>query len=130
MSLPRFWIYLAAVAVGTVIILALLHWILPASDALSPFTMTTTGVFVAIVGLAYVLGDRAAKSSNRYNFVRLVMMLIFVKMMVCVLLVVIHVKTANPESKLFVVPFLMIYLIFTTFEVITMEKLARLEPKK
>ncbi len=108
--------------------MAVLQAVVPKLDALSPFTIVSIGVFSAIVGLAYVLGTRIARSASRGRFVQLVMMLVVVKMMICILLVVFHVKLNEPESKLFVLPFLLIYLIFTIFEVYVLEKLARIKP--
>jgi hypothetical protein len=55
------------------------------------------------------------------------MMIIIVKMLVCVLIVAVYLKIVAPESKLFVLPFLVIYLIFTIFEVIVLERIARAE---
>jgi hypothetical protein len=56
------------------------------------------------------------------------MMLILMKMIVCVALVVAYVKISNPESKLFVLPFLTTYLIFTIFEIFVLQKIARYQP--
>ena len=113
----------------TVGCLHILEALAPQLQAVSMFTMLCIGVFSAIVGLAYILGARTAQSEARGRFVQLVMFLIVIKMLICVLLVVLHVKLNTPENKLFVIPFLMIYLIFTIFEVYVLERLARLKPE-
>jgi hypothetical protein len=53
------------------------------------------------------------------------MILILVKMFVCIGLVVAYVKISSPDSKLFVLPFLTIYLIYTIFEIFVLQKIAR-----
>jgi hypothetical protein len=78
-----------------------------------------------IVILAYYSGRRAVLSKSKFRFVQLMMMLIVFKMLICVALVVAHMKIHQPPSKLFVIPFLAIYLIFTLFEIYVLEKLAR-----
>ena len=128
MSYRYFWTSLFTVTVSTVGILYLIDIIAPDAMAFNSFSLLTTGVFAVIVGTAYILALRSVGSKNKYAFVQLVMGLIIVKMAICVLLVVFHIKTAQPESKLFVLPFLMVYLIFTIFEVYVLQKVARMTP--
>ena len=129
-SSRRFWTSLLLIAAGSIAVLFVLDAIEPRMNAVSTFTMLTISVFTVIVGLAFVLGLRSSRSESKYGFVRLVMILIFVKMMICVLLIVYHLETERPESKLFIIPFLLIYLIFTIFEVSVLEKLARVKPMR
>lgn len=129
MTTANFWKLLG----GTILIatgcLLLLDWALPESDAISQFTMICMGVFVAINVLAFFLGTGAAKSDNKYRFIHLMMILILAKMMICVALVLIYVRMGQPATKLFVIPFLTIYVVFTVFEIYVLQKVARLGPR-
>ena len=128
MSSSSFWGYLAGITIGTVAVLFVIDLLLPVASAFSSFTLLTTGVFAALIGLAYVLAVKSATGKNKYAYVHLVMGLIFVKMIICILLVLFHIKTAQPDNKLFVLPFLFVYLIFTIFEVYVLQKVAQLKP--
>jgi hypothetical protein len=101
------------------------HIFLPESAAKSRFTLWCVITFVVINILAYYSGLRAATSKSNYRFIQLMMILILVKMFVCIGLVVAYVKISSPDSKLFVLPFLTIYLIYTIFEIFVLQKIAR-----
>ena len=109
-------------------ILAGMHVIVPGSEAFSDLSIHAFIVFGAIVVLAFFLGKKAAMSGAKYVFIRMTILLIFVKMCIGVGLVVIHVRSEMPEDKTFIIPFLLIYLIFTIFEIYVLEKLGRIQP--
>jgi hypothetical protein len=46
------------------------------------------------------------------------------------MMIVIYKKVANPESLWFLIPFFLIYLVFTIFEVYFMNILGRVKPNK
>lgn len=129
MATRRFWLLLS----GTICVVLGGLWVLdvciPATQGISPFTLICTAVFTAINVVAYFLGKRAAMSASPFRFVHLMMVLIILKMLICVLLVVLYMRIGQPATKLFVVPFLWIYLVFTIFEIFVLEKLARLKPE-
>ena len=128
MAKCRFWTSLVLLVAGTLIALLLLDMVTPAMEATSVFILSTVPVFTGIVAFAFILGERTARSQNKNTFVHFVMMLILLKMFLCVMMVVYHVKVNEPETKMFVIPFLLIYLIFTIFEVFVLEKLSRTKP--
>lgn len=107
-----------------------MHVVMPGSEAFSDLSIHAFLAFGAIVILAYYLGKKAATSSNKYVFIRMTIVFIFVKMFIGVGLVVSHVRTELPENKLFILPFLIIYLIFTIFEVYVLEKLGRIQTRE
>jgi hypothetical protein len=130
MIAPRkFWWLLFLITVCAVVTLPVWHALIPGTDALSPFTWICIGVFAMINVVAYFLGVRSIRSKSKYRFVHLTMALIVVKMIICIVLVVAHVELNMPGSKLFVLPFLSTYLIFTLFEIFVLEKIARIEQK-
>ena len=124
MAPQRFWLLLGILIAGTIGALFIWQHFLPASSALSQFTLWCVITFTLINILAFYAGRRAVRSKSKFRFVQLMMILILFKMMICIALVVAHVKLNHPESKLFVLPFLTIYLIFTLFEIYFLEQLA------
>ncbi len=49
-------------------------------------------------------------------------------MFISVAIVVVHVRLEQPENKLFVIPFLAIYLIFTIFEIYILDRVGKAKP--
>lgn len=127
MSVGTFWKGLAGVILLTAIVLWAIDMLVPAAEALGLLSLITSVVFTSILIAAYYLAGKAVRSPSKSLFIQLVMMIIIAKMFVCVLIVAVYIKIAAPESKLFVLPFLTIYVIFTIFEVIVLERIARAE---
>jgi peptidoglycan/LPS O-acetylase OafA/YrhL len=78
--------------------------------------------FSLFVLLAFMLGKRAAGSDNKNDFIRLIILLIFAKMVACLLIVVIYDST-NPPDTNYLVHFLTLYLIYSIFEYRILSKL-------
>lgn len=106
----------------------LIGWIYPPAGDHLGFTMTAMaalGFFcVMIFGAARV----AAASSLSRLFIQLVMIAVFVKMLLCLALIIGYKKMFNPPDHSFIWTFLIIYVTSTIYEVIFMEKTGR--PKK
>lgn len=124
----RFWILLLLTTAITVLSLWLWDNFLPSTEALTRFPFLCVGVFALINVAAFYLGVKSVHSKSKYRFIHLTMFLIMVKMLICFGLVVIYVQVNHPGSKLFVLPFLTSYLIFTCFEIYVLEKIARTKP--
>jgi hypothetical protein len=73
-------------------------------------------IFVGISVAAYIFGLKTANSRNKGDFINLIIILIAAKMLICLFTVWLYQIFVEPESKLFVIPFFIIYLIFTSFE--------------
>ena len=125
MSIGTFWKGLAGIILLTALVLLGLDFLVPASNALGGLSLLSTLVFSGILIGAYYLGQMAIHSASKSRFIQLVMMIIVIKMLVCVLIIAVYVKVVAPDTKLFVIPFLVIYLFFTIFEVIVLERIAR-----
>jgi F0F1-type ATP synthase assembly protein I len=72
----------------------------------------------------FFLGRKAVQSSNKYMFIRLVIASVMAKMMLILLIIVVYVKLFQPDSKLFVLPFIGVYLIFSVFETLVLYRIA------
>lgn len=124
-----FWKQYFLVSTGIVVLLLVLHLIWPQSNAISPFSFAAMGLFSAVLIFAYMRSSMAVRSSDPYLFIRLMLMLFLVKFFICLILVAVYWKIAQPQSKLAILPFFLIYLIYTTFEVYFLDKIARYTSK-
>jgi hypothetical protein len=61
------------------------------------------------------LAQRAARSSNKNLLTQLMLSSVFLKMMVALTVFIIYYKTQHPTGLLFLVPFFVIYIIFSIF---------------
>lgn len=94
------------------------------------FIWACWGFFVLFTIGVYFLADNAAKSTNIHTFSSVVLGVIFIKMVFILMMIVVYKKIANPESLWFVIPFFLIYLVFTIFEVYFMNILGKVKPNK
>ena len=81
------------------------------------FVFFSIGVFTAC--------SKAAKSENKNLFGQIFLLSIIFKLMICGLLVIGYVLLIKPSSIHFILPFLLIYVAFTVYEVYFVTKLAK-----
>jgi len=79
---------------------------------------------VAATGGLYLAATKAINSTNKMAFIQLVMVNVFFKLVFVMGIVATYYKLAKPETKLFILPFLSIYFIFTIFETIFVYKIS------
>ena len=75
--------------------------------------------------LLYGAARIMAKSSQASLFIQLVMIAVFVKLLLCLALVVIYKEAFHPPNLSFVWSFLIIYISTTVYEVVFLEKVGR-----
>jgi len=122
-SALKFWKSLAVVSILTLFALVALHEI----EVLKPHLMLSLlslGLMTLVAAVLFVLGKKAVESSNKYAFIRLVMVSVLTKMFLFIGLIAVYVRFVEPESKYFVIPFLIIYIVFSVFETYVLYKLA------
>ena len=129
MTPSKFYKQLGLITAGTVAILILLHSYTVFGET-QVFSWLSLGFFFSLSLLMYLMGRKSAVSSDKNAFTTLIMVFIFSKMLLSVLIVVVYVKTAEPQSKLFVVPFFLVYLIYTIFETNTLMIVGRTKMDK
>lgn len=82
-------------------------------------------IFMALTSWLYLHKlMKAANSTNKNIFIQTVMVNIFVKMVSILMIVVIYYKIYNPKDKVIIIPFLVIYLLYSVFETYFSYKLA------
>lgn len=82
--------------------------------------------FIILSIIVFHLGLRMVKSRNKNDFSRLVLGFTGFKMMLSVALVFIYQSVAEPTDRWFVIPFLIIYVLYTIFETYFLMRLGRM----
>ena len=124
MNLQNFYTQLTIVTVFTAIILFLLNQ----ATALQPYQMFSwicLVFFLLLTLIMYYFGERASKSKNKNDFTNTVIGFMAGKMMLAGIIIVMYSKLVEPVSKIFILPFFVVYIIFTTFETYFMMKVGK-----
>ncbi len=102
------------------------------------FPIFQTGKWLGYAGLAffallsltmYHFAAKAAISKDRNAFTRLIMVFTFIKLLLSVSIVVVYCKITQPAGKFFILPFFLVYLIYTIFETLFMTKLGKIKAR-
>lgn len=109
-------------------LLAGLHFGLPVFQKHWPVSVAALGTFIGICLALFFVGERMATSKNRLAFNNLITFSVIGKIAVSLVVLFIYFKLKQPPDRLFVAPFLLTYIVFTSFETWFMMKLARLKP--
>lgn len=120
-----FFTQLLLVTLGAVIMIVLMGMV----PALKPFTdlsWVTCSFFVIVSIIMFFFGYRAALSDSKYAFSNIIIGFMMGKMMLTIALVLGYNNYMQPSTKLFLLPFFMVYLIYTVFETHFMMKLGRM----
>ena len=125
MDSRRFLSQLASVTGGTALALAALYLAVPQAQVHGKFAAGTVLLFVCIsIGLFFA-GASTAKSSSKMAFNNVISLSVFGKMVVSLAALFIYKSVAKPENTWFVLIFLLVYIVYTVFEVMFMTKLAK-----
>lgn len=119
-----FFIQLALLTLVVALLLLALHR-LPSLHAYDQFSWLSLAFFVALSILMYLIGYRAVHRKNKFAFINAALGLTFIKMLLCIVLVAAYIQVAHPSSRLFILPFLGIYVIYTIFETYFMMKISK-----
>ena len=85
--------------------------------------------FAILTFLMFFLGKKAAASKNRHNFTSLVLGITAMKMFLSVAIVLVYFSLVRPTSRVFVLPFLLVYVIYTIYETYMLMILSKEKPK-
>ncbi len=85
-------------------------------------SMATMGLFCIFL---YAAARTLATSKMTHLYIQLIMIAVFLKMLVCLALIIGYKKISEPQDNNFVWPFLIIYISTTVYEVIFMERVGR-----
>lgn len=100
---------------------------LPQFAPFQAFSYLSCISFILFSVLMYFLAFRATSSSDKNLFLQQVLLTTSLKMVLCIFVIVGYFKLAEPSSKMYAIPFLIVYLIFTIFETYFMMKLSKVK---
>ena len=89
------------------------------------FIVVTIGAMVFFSILLHRAAKVYARSALARLYIQLIMMAVFLKMLLCLALIIGYKKGFEPTDNLFIWPFLLIYLSSTIYEVIFLERVGR-----
>lgn len=121
----QFFSALMGVVAATGAILFLLDSLFPEFQAHRLFAAIGIALFTGICLALFYVGSAAAESKNKYAFNQLILISVFGKLVCSLLLVFSYAKFFTPPNNAFVAIFILIYALFTAFEVWFMMRLAR-----
>lgn len=127
MNKAQFFKSLLLLASGLWILLFALSYF-PVFQEHQIFIWSSWGMFFLFTIGVYFFAEKAAYSPNLHTFSAVSLGVIFIKMVFILILVIIYKEAVNPSDIWFLIPFFIIYLCFTIFEVYFMSKLGRIKP--
>lgn len=86
--------------------------------------------FILLCTFMFFTGRAAALSQNKNAFTNAFLGFLMLKLFLCGGLMIGYLKLTEPDTKLFVLPFFGLYIIYTTFEVLFLIKLGKLQRPK
>lgn len=124
MNPSQFLRQLALITSSTALFILGLHQF-TALTATADFSWISLAFFVTLSIVIYFVGYRAVYNQNKGAFINAALGLTFFKMVLCIVLVGTYIKFTNPPTRLFILPFLGIYIIYTIFETHFMMKMGK-----
>lgn len=128
MSPRNFLIGLGMTTLIQVAVSLLLVWIIVPLKAHLGFIASTILALLFFCVMMYVAARILANSKLTRLYIQLIMIAVFLKMLLCLALIVGYTKEFAPPDNSFIWPFLVIYLSSTIYEVIFLEKVGRQKP--
>lgn len=125
MSPKQFFAGLAITGIFQLVIIILMLWCFRGLNMHSGFIGITIGAMILFCVLLFGAAKIYAKSSLVKLYIQLIMLAVFMKMILCVALIIGYQKIFIPADNLYIWPFLVIYLTTTIYEVIFLEKVGR-----
>lgn len=126
MSRQNFFKQLGVLSAILALCLFLLHTFTP-FKAYSTISWLSLALFIVLSIGMYLGGFNAAMSENKHTFTNAVLGFTIGKMVLSVIVILGYNEIFKPESKLFIIPFFVIYVIFTVFETYFMMKLGKMK---
>ena len=126
MPQQSFFIQLALVSAGTA---GLLLWIntFPQFSPHSSLNWSSLILFILLSLMMYFVGRKAALSENKNTFTNTVLLFTMAKLFLTIIIIYVYNEMVKPESRLFILPFFAIYIIFTIFETYFMIRLGKMK---
>ncbi|MEZ4961673.1 MAG: hypothetical protein R2830_17725 [Saprospiraceae bacterium] len=128
MNRRRFFLQLIMLTGSALVVLILFQFspVFKADRLLSFFSLA---FFAGITVVMYLMAVKAAVSKDKNAFTRLIMVFTFVKLFLSITIIIAYTKVVQPTGKYFILPFFLVYLVFTIFETMFMTKLGKIKAR-
>ena len=87
-------------------------------------------IFALHAAILYLILRKSSLSPDRQRFLSVTMVNMLIKIVVSITFLIIYKLQMKPANGKFIIPFIIIYLLYTIFETYFMLRLAELKPKK
>ncbi len=125
MNPKQFFAGLAITTLSQIVVSLILYWLILPLRSHTGFIIACIGAMILFCMMVYGAARIFAQGSLTRLYIQLIMIAVFLKMLVCVALVVGYKKGFDPVDDSFIWPFLFIYISSTVYEVIFLEKVGR-----
>lgn len=125
MSPKQFFAGLAITSIIQISSIMLLIWMFVPLRAHLGFIVMTIAAMIIFCTLLFGAAKILARSSYTKLYIQLIMLAVFIKMILCVVLILGYQNGYEPADNSFIWPFLVIYLTSTIYEVIFLERVGR-----
>lgn len=125
MNPKQFFAGLGITVASQCLLILILLFIVPLLRTHAGFILVCMMTLVGFCIMIYAAARIAADSKLTRLYIQLIMIAVFLKMLVCLALVVGYKKGFDPADHSFIWPFLIIYVSSTIYEVIFLEKVGR-----
>jgi len=119
-----FYKYFTIVSISTAVLLFALCQF-PLLQPYLIFSVISLALFMLLTLLMFVVGGITAKSSNKNLFTTVILGFTFGKIFLSLFVVLGYHQLAQPPSKIFLLPFFIVYLVFTIFETYLMMQIGQ-----
>lgn len=92
-------------------------YFVPLLSAHTSFSILATILFAGLSIVVFYTGNRLATSKNKYLYNNLIIINLILKILVSFIAVILYVNLAKPSNDWYLLAFILIYLLFTAFEV-------------
>ena len=125
MSLRHFFSGLMVTTLAQVLLSGIFLLAYPPLKAHLGFILMSIAVMLLVCVMVFVAARIIARNPKGAAYIRLVMVAVFLKILVCLALIIGYTKGFSPADHTFVWPFLMIYITSTIYEVIFLDRTAK-----
>ena len=116
MTPKRFFLWLVILTVPLLVLSYILSTV-SGFEHTKSITALSIPFFVLLSISIFFLGLKAAKSKDKNSLTRLVMATVFIKLVGCLAVIIIHDRLYHPDSGHYALPFIIYYIVYTSFEV-------------
>lgn len=123
MTARKFYTLLLFVIVLTTCVMYGLQYFIPELTMYIVLFWMSHLFFILLSIILFYLGSILAKSANKYHFSQFSLLVVLTKMLSCILIVVGYHTKAQPTNHLFLVPLVLVYVLYTILETYVMAKI-------